>query len=188
MAEDTLERFHTPDETAVIRGMSETGVKGKWDDIFNGEEVDDTVQHGRTTGGGEGAIDKFFTDSENADPELKYLYKEYLFETKNIHSDLETRPQYSPEENLKEGFLLWLGETDLSDDLKPRVGENKTSRYFDIQETDIEGDVNKLQALWNDPDAKIQYVYGKREVDDKITFSGEAGKVEITNSELQLNG
>ena len=63
--------FDIPDETAIIRGSSESGIKKKWENVYHPEEIDseDFVSpKGRTGGGGEGGIDLLFDDPDNADP------------------------------------------------------------------------------------------------------------------------
>lgn len=81
MSEDPLKRFHTPDKAAVIRGSSEAGFKKEWEDIFHPEELPDRIasfRGERIPGGGENALDILFNRPDEADPELRLLFADFL--------------------------------------------------------------------------------------------------------------
>src|SRR3990170_4428939 len=77
------DRFSTPDESAVIRGAVEEGIKEEWENIYHPEEVeskDFVPSKDRVRGGGESGIDRFFSHPESTDPEMIDLYKEFVAE------------------------------------------------------------------------------------------------------------
>lgn len=122
------DRFSTPDLTAKIRGSSEEGVVGSFDNVFHSEEFDSGnskpyFKGDRISGGGEGGIDGFFDHPESSDPEMMILYKEFIREKRlpmYLDDDGKTLLSLIPgnmsESGAKEAFGLWLSQ---DDDKKP---------------------------------------------------------------------
>jgi len=112
------DRFSIPDQTAIIRGGAEEGVKGSLDSVYHPEEIeseDFVSPKNRIPGGGEGGIDRFFSHSESTDPELQSLYKEFVEEKDlSMYLDADGKtllslvPRDMSEHKVKELFGLWL--------------------------------------------------------------------------------
>ena len=155
--------FDIPDETAIIRGSSESGIKKKWENVYHPEEIDseDFVSpKGRTGGGGEGGIDLLFDDPDNADPELRHLYGKFLQEKYHLKLDeahgLSARE--IPEWKLKAQFGEWLDEGD-----QEKSGKSVTLHLTlkSLDDPDAEKTSHALRNIWGDTNAKATYLMDK---------------------------
>ena len=75
-----MDRFSLPDQSAIIRGHADEGIKGDWDKICHPEELDSSDEpqnKERIRGGGVGSEDLYQENPENLNPEYLHLKEEY---------------------------------------------------------------------------------------------------------------
>lgn len=198
MAEDTLSRYHIPDETARIRGSSEAGMKFSWEKIFHPEETD---PHGpphideRIPGGGLGAIDQLFENPDYVDPELLILFSEF---TNDVYGIDGKEPIYEAAQNELLTINKHINNTpsDTSEAKKSKL-EEITTRYqiidFMIQ-AGYERQIGNNFAKWLESDDSSSVEYDFRHLPKAILESIEANKfrglepLELTSNLNKIKG
>ena len=155
-----MDRFSIPDESATIRGASEEGIKGKWENIYHPEELDASgskpYQKGdRIRGGGLGGVDRFSEHPDASDPEMIHLMKAYKTRGR---SDNRT-------------FNQWLNDEPISPEgKKERFGVRIDLGQMGYDTELYENVFLPLSKIWTDRETKVKYVVGINHDDDEMIF------------------
>lgn len=155
--------FNIHDESAIIRGEGESGIKGKWDAIFHQEDLDDESVRNpdRLRGGGRNVMD-MTDENRTIDPEYLELQHEYQ----------------SRERSDKRSFQDWLTDQPQHDEFREKRRDWAIKINLDKLEHGYESPVYEkfadLMKIWSKPDTKVIFQFGERKEDDNLVFEGKA--------------
>ena len=175
---DEFIRDVIPDESAIIRGAAEEGIKGEWEDIFHPEETRDIPRGERIPGGGKG-IEEVAEESVGAlSAETRVLLDEFCRHAYGV--SFEELPLVTASGNVEYHNLFVDFRNYLSDKDAPKIVTLKDEAPYVPKSAELLFDPNecpfdffRLQKLWSDPETRVTYRLGGNFAHDRLLFENE---------------